>query len=89
MTVHCRNCGQSWPRDPVLEVRCPVCAADVGTKCRRPSEHAGGFVHPHSERDRVAINELDDYGRCNSTPAETAEGGDSSDSERQPTLGDY
>ncbi len=37
MTVSCSNCGQTWERDPALEVSCPVCYVDVGERCKRPS----------------------------------------------------
>lgn len=67
MTVSCNNCGEEWPRDPVLEVECPMCRADVGEKCKRPSEHSGGFVHPHSAREKRALREVDSYGHCTGT----------------------
>ncbi len=55
MTVSCDRCGQSWRRDPALEVRCPDCGAQPGRKCRRPSEHGifGGGLH--AARDRAAM----------------------------------
>ena len=37
MTVSCASCGQTWARDPALEVPCLVCNADVGEYCRLPS----------------------------------------------------
>lgn len=54
MVVACRRCGQEWPRDPALEVPCPVCRAPVGQRCRRPSGHGvfGGGLH--AARDEVA-----------------------------------
>ena len=40
-SAQCHNCGRRWPRDPVLEVACPVCGAAIGHPCRvaRPSAH--------------------------------------------------
>lgn len=52
MAVQCKGCGQTWPRDPALEVVCPTCNASVGVKCRRPSEHRCDI---HHERDRLAM----------------------------------
>ncbi len=65
MTVSCNRqaCDRTWPRDPVLEVRCPTCGADIGTKCKRPSGHGGNFVHPHAVRDRLAVAD-GHYGHC-------------------------
>jgi len=65
MTVSCNRqaCDRTWPRDPVLEIECPSCGADVGTKCKRPSGHGGNFVHPHAARDRRAVAE-GHYGNC-------------------------
>ena len=54
MTVTCRYCGQTWPRDPALEVECPVCQARVGVKCRRPSGHRCVL---HAGRDQRAMDE--------------------------------
>lgn len=57
MSVSCDFCGETWPRDPALEVPCPWCGAKVGQKCRRPSEHAGGnFVKLHLARDQAALD---------------------------------
>ena len=53
--VTCRTCNRTMPGDPVLEVTCPSCGAEPGTKCSRPSEHSGSFVHPHAKRDRLAL----------------------------------
>jgi hypothetical protein len=39
MPVTCSECGEAWPRDPALEVRCPTRHAPVGVKCQRPSGH--------------------------------------------------
>lgn len=50
--VRCNACGQTWPRDPALEVPCPTCHAPVGGPCRRPSGHACAL---HADRDRLAM----------------------------------
>lgn len=59
--VTCENCGQTWPRDPVLEVRCPTCQAGVGRRCKRPSGHG---CEIHASRDRLAMQQVTGYGRC-------------------------
>lgn len=51
--VTCTRCGQSWPRDPALEVACPDCGAAVGRRCKRPSGHVAMDVH--AARDRAAM----------------------------------
>lgn len=51
--VSCSRCGEKWPRDPALEVPCPVCGASVGKPCMRPSEHKA--VSLHAGRDRAAM----------------------------------
>ena len=56
MTLTCNACGREWPRHPALEVECPVCGADVGLGCRRPSGHAGPFIEPHTEREQLAVD---------------------------------
>jgi hypothetical protein len=65
MSAFCQRdgCSKTWDRDPVLEVACPSCSADVGVKCRRPSGHGGNFVHPHDKRDLLADAE-GHYGEC-------------------------
>jgi len=77
MSVSCSRCGQTWPHDPAWEVECPTCGAKVGRPCRarRPS----GFVHSaayaaipggvHPDRDRLAMERVEGYGRC---PGESA-----------------
>lgn len=57
MTISCnrKTCDRKWPYDPVLEIRCPTCGADIWTKCKRPSGHGGNYVHPHAARDRFAV----------------------------------
>ena len=65
------GCGNTWPRDPILEVACPKCKAAIGVKCGayRPSEHklsaefSGTNSWGHPERDIVA-NEQGKYGEC-------------------------
>ena len=63
MTIYCTrrtDCGKTWPRDPVLEVRCPTCQAPVGRRCKRPSGHA---CEVHVGRDRLA-DRAGHYGAC-------------------------
>lgn len=57
------DCDRTWPRDPCLEVVCPDCRAAVGTGCRRPSGHGGGFVKLHAARD-LAADATGAYGTC-------------------------
>lgn len=64
--VTCAACGQTWPRDPALEVVCPTCHAAIGVRCRRPSGHGCNL---HAERDRKALAELDWYGTCPAGPS--------------------
>ena len=64
MTVKCSLCGQEWPRDPALEVACPVCRAAAGSPCRRPSGHETYGGQPHPDRDRLAMEVVPGYGRC-------------------------
>jgi predicted RNA-binding Zn-ribbon protein involved in translation (DUF1610 family) len=60
MTVSCSACGQEWPRDPALELKCPTCNARPGTYCSqpRPSGHrvrfGGTLIHPG--RDQLAMD---------------------------------
>jgi len=62
---HCANpdCTREWPRDPILEVQCPDCAAAIGVGCKRPSGHAGPFVDAHAARD-LAADAAAAYGTC-------------------------
>ena len=55
MVVTCSRCGQEWPRDPALEVSCPVCRAPVGQRCRRPSGHGVFGRGLHVARDEAAM----------------------------------
>jgi hypothetical protein len=55
VSVSCDRCGQEWPCDPALEVRCPQCQAPVGVRCRRPSGHSGNAVGIHAARDKKAM----------------------------------
>jgi hypothetical protein len=65
------GCGKVWPRDPVLEVACPICGARPGSPCvaRRPSGHvhtsafAGLPPWGHDERDLAALA-AGAYGTC-------------------------
>lgn len=53
MTVSCSSCGETWPRDPALEVPCPTCHAKIGQACKRPSGHKAMDVHV--ARDKAAM----------------------------------
>jgi hypothetical protein len=64
MPIKCSACGQEWPRDPALEVVCPVCRAAVGAPCQRPSGHRVFGGEPHPDRDRLAMQTVPGYGRC-------------------------
>ena len=74
----CGGCGRQWPRDPVLEVACPACRADVGQSCavRRPSEHVhsplfGGLAYyGHDARELKAAAENKYACGCGIDPAE-------------------
>jgi hypothetical protein len=65
MTVVClKGCEREWPRDPILEVGCPVCHAPVGAKCRNPSGWTKwGDNAFHAERD-IAADRAGAYGTC-------------------------
>ncbi len=52
MPVICAGCGQSWPRDPAIEVAWPKCQAPAGSRCKRPSGHE---CDVHVERDGLAL----------------------------------
>lgn len=69
----CTLCGQTWPRDPAVEVPCPTCHAPIGRNCRRPSGHPipGDKIHPG--RDHLAMATVPGYGRCPKAPAPAAE----------------
>jgi hypothetical protein len=54
--VACHRCGQTWPRDPRLEVACPACLAAVGRPCLRPSGHATWGGIPHVAREQLAVD---------------------------------
>lgn len=61
MSASCNRCGETWDRDPALEVDCPTCSAEVGQKCRRPS----GWEAPiHHDRDRLALQQVEGYEQC-------------------------
>lgn len=65
MTCSCAKpgCGKTWPRDPALEVVCPVCNAGIGRHCYRPSGHRVFGSQPHGARDLLADRE-GKYGVC-------------------------
>jgi len=71
MSVACELCGRTWPRDPVLEVACPVCGAGVGHPCvsEAPSGHRKSAAFQglppwgHDERDLAAAL-AGAYGPC-------------------------
>ncbi len=54
MSVSCARCGQTWEKNPILEVECPVCQAKPGQKCKRPSEHEAW--EPHIPREQLAMD---------------------------------
>jgi hypothetical protein len=51
----CRSCGETWARDPRLEVPCPSCRVGVGARCVRPSGHTTFGGQPHEAREEAAI----------------------------------
>lgn len=51
--VSCNRCGQTWLRDPALEVECPQCRAPIGSPCKRPSGHG---CELHMSRDQAALD---------------------------------
>lgn len=53
MTATCKLCGETWTRDPALEVPCPTCRAKVGSRCKRPSGHE---CDVHVDRDQLAMD---------------------------------
>lgn len=59
----CDACGETWPRDPALEVACPICHVRVGTLCKRPSGHKA--MQLHRKRDQAAL----DAGKVHPCPA--------------------
>lgn len=61
MSARCLRCGQEWPRDPALEVGCPLCGAAVGVHCTRPSGHK---ARVHAARDRLALEKVPGYAEC-------------------------
>ena len=52
--VSCSRCGETWPRDPRIEVACPDCRAPIGSPCKRPSEHVAMQVH--IAREQLAVD---------------------------------
>jgi hypothetical protein len=65
--VHCQSagCGKSWARDPILEIKCPTCAAPIGVACKRPSGHRPWGAHGRfcPARD-LAADAAGHYGPC-------------------------
>ena len=55
-SVTCSNCGQTWPREPALEVPCPQCSAAIGQTCKRPSGHTIFGAGIHNKRDQAALS---------------------------------
>ena len=53
MSVSCRKCGKTWPRDPRVEVVCSQCHAPIGRRCVRPSGHN---CEIHIPREKAAID---------------------------------
>jgi hypothetical protein len=53
MSVTCSNCGEEWPRDLALEVKCPMCHAPPGRRCKRLSGHP---CELHHSRDQAAMD---------------------------------
>lgn len=51
--VSCANCGETWARDPRLEVECPDCWQKVGSWCQRPSGHKAAEFHIAREQAAV------------------------------------
>lgn len=71
MSVTCKRCDKTWPRDSVLEVERPTCHAAPGSPCvvRRPSgyNHSAAFGGlpdwGHDTRD-LAADAAGAYGPC-------------------------
>ena len=51
----CLKCGHGFTQDPIFEVPCPHCKANIGCYCKRPSGHSGPLVDFHGERDVAAL----------------------------------
>lgn len=67
--VTCQACGETWARDPILEVECPDCRVGPGVFCRRPSGHKASSYH--ASRDHAAIA-AGAYGICPAGPSAAA-----------------
>lgn len=52
----CDRCGRTWSIHPYSLVACPVCQAEVGRRCRRPSGHKGPAIDYHVEREQLALD---------------------------------
>jgi len=75
--VECSYCEQSWDRDPALEVECPQCYAEPGSRCRRPSGHPvniGTQLHGiHRDRDKQALEVVETYDPCPESPSNSGD----------------
>jgi hypothetical protein len=56
--VTCHACGETWPRDPVLEVECRVCHVRAGAFCNNPSGHKKMGFHPTRELAALAAGRM-------------------------------
>lgn len=74
MAAVCHACGETWPRDPALEIECPDCRAPIGSPCKRPSGHRASRLHNARDAAAMAAGII---GRCSAAPAIAA---------AQPTL---
>jgi predicted RNA-binding Zn-ribbon protein involved in translation (DUF1610 family) len=70
MIVQCTSCGQTWQRDPILEVACPTCHVHIGRRCKRPSGHQASDYH--IARNLLAIKHVPGYGHCPAAHPPTA-----------------
>jgi hypothetical protein len=53
--VTCERCGETWPREPALEVACPSCHKRAGAWCVRPSHHRAMALH--AAREKLAMEQ--------------------------------
>lgn len=56
MTYYCSACGQEWDEHPFLQLPCPLCGAEAGAWCKRPSGHSGPFVDIHIAREQAVLD---------------------------------
>lgn len=52
--ARCVACGATWPRDPALEVGCPVCRSPRGVPCNLASS-SRRTRHSHATREQAAV----------------------------------